>query len=145
MKASDKPIIITVDINASRIDIWAALTELELMNKWFFENIPNFKAEIGFETTFDIYNEDRLFRHEWKVLEVISEQSITTQWTFTGYDGVSNVTFSIQGNGPSHSVTVKAWAVEDHDTSIPEFRRESGVGGWTYFMNERLKGFCESM
>ena len=145
MKAIDKPIIITVDINASRINIWSALTELNLMRQWFFDNIPDFKAKVGFQTTFDIHNEGRLFRHEWKVLEVQPEQSITTQWTFEGYEGVSHVTFSIDGIGPSHAVTVKAWAVEDHDTSIPEFRRESGVGGWTFFMNERLKGFCESM
>ncbi len=145
MKSTDEPIIITEEINASRQRIWAALTELDLMKKWFFDNIPTFAAEVGFETAFDIYNEGKLFRHEWKVLEVVPEQSITTQWTFAGYDGVSKVTFSINDNGPSHSVTVKAWAEEDHDTTIPEFRRESGVGGWTYFMKERLKGFCESM
>ncbi len=40
------------------------------MRKWYFENIPAFKPEVGFETQFNVQSEERNFLHKWKVTEV---------------------------------------------------------------------------
>jgi len=60
-----------------------------------FEVIPDFKAEVGFATQFDISNEQRLFPHIWKVVKVIPNKKIVVHWTFGGYPGSSNVHFDI--------------------------------------------------
>ena len=139
MKKQDPPIVITQTMRASRHKIWAALTEVEHMRQWFFEQIPAFVAEVGFETVFDVKAETRVFPHHWKVIEVIPQKSITTQWQYGGYEGICTVTFRIEGEGPTHDVTVEAKVIEDFDSSIPEFRRESAIGGWTYFIKQQLK------
>ena len=41
------------------------------MRQWYFENIPAFKAEVGFETQFEIHNQGRIFPHRWKVTKVV--------------------------------------------------------------------------
>ena len=33
--------------------------------------------------------------------------------------------------------------LEDFPDDIPEFKRESGVEGWTFFINKSLKEFLE--
>lgn len=141
MKTTDPPIIISQSFSETRKDLWAALTEVEHMREWFFAEIPDFKAEVGFMTNFDLSNESRTFPHYWKVLAVEPEQSILVQWHFEGYPGMSTVEFSIEGNGKNHTVTVTAMAREDFDDRIPEFKRESAEGGWKYFMNDRLKAY----
>jgi hypothetical protein len=32
---------------------------------------------------------------------------------------------------------------EDYPSDVPEFKRESCIGGWNYFLGEMLKGFLE--
>jgi hypothetical protein len=34
--------------------------------------------------------------------------------------------------------------VEDFPDDIPEFKRESGLEGWTYFIRKRLKEYFEN-
>jgi hypothetical protein len=36
-----------------------------------------------------------------------------------------------------------AQVLEDFPEDIPEFKRESGVEGWTYFIKKSLKEFLE--
>lgn len=145
MRRTDAPIIISQPLTATRQQLWAVLTELDHMRKWFFENLPDFKAEKGFKTRFDVKSETCVFPHLWEVLEVIPEQSITTQWKYDGYFGICTVMFNISGADNKHIVSVEAVVLEDFDDSIPEFKRESAVGGWTFFINQRLKDYIEKL
>ena len=54
MRKSDKPIIVEQTFNTSIETVWNAITEVDQMRKWFFDNIPSFKPEVGFETQFDV-------------------------------------------------------------------------------------------
>ena len=57
--------------------LWKAITQLDQMKQWFFTNIPTFKAEVGFQTTFKVENEGRVFHHIWTITEVKEDHKIT--------------------------------------------------------------------
>ncbi len=130
-------------ISTTLEDAWMALTDLATMKKWYFDNIPDFKAEIGFETAFLITNEGRNFTHQWKVTEVELLHKITYEWTFEEYPGKSISRFIIEKQPDGIKVRLEDHVLEDYPTGIPEFKRESAVGGWNYFLNDRLKPFLE--
>ena len=91
MKKTAPPIIVSVNLDSSKEILWGAITEPAQMKKWFFENIPDFQAHIGFETSFVVENEGRTFTHQWKITEVIPQQSITYSWRYSEYPGDSFV------------------------------------------------------
>jgi len=54
MKKNEEPIIVEQTFNTSVDTVWNALTEIDQMRKWYFESIPSFKPEVGFETQFNV-------------------------------------------------------------------------------------------
>lgn len=144
MKVSDPPIVIEEQFNCSPETVWRAITVHSEMVRWFFENIPEFDPKVGFETRFDVRSEDRIFPHVWKLLEVDPSRKITYSWRHGGYDGDSVMSMEIfeQENGTRFRLTHTI--LEDFPDGIPEFKYESGVAGWTYFIKERLKGYLEN-
>ena len=143
MKTSEPPVIVTAEINAPVSEVWKAITELPLMTQWYFENIPEFKAEVGFKTSFAVHNEGRTFTHVWKVVTVEKEKQISYKWKYPEYPGDSVVHFTLESKGDTTLITVKAVVLEDFPDDIPEFKWESCNGGWNYFIPGRLKDFLE--
>ncbi len=139
MLKSDPPIVIEQSFSTDVETIWAALTELDQLKQWFFECIPAFEAEPGFETEFQLSNEGRDFPHLWRVVEVVPHEKLVVNWQFGGYPGSSNVHYEILPGEGENIVRLTTEVLEDHPQDIPEFKRESGVEGWKYFINERLK------
>lgn len=139
------PVEVNIRINQSREKIWKAISEPELMKNWFFDNIPDFKAEVGFKTWFIVKNEDRIFYHLWEVGEFKVNEYIKVDWTYPDYVKESfQVSFYLESlNKSSTLFKVIANGIEKFQhLHIPEFKRESCVEGWKYFMN-RLKEFVE--
>lgn len=143
MKSTDSPIIVEQTINASKGKIWEAITNVELMRQWFFDNIKSFKPEVGFKTKFKVHSEDRIFTHLWEVTEVDPQQKIVYNWTYDEYPGDSIVNFELIENKNSVRLILTTEVLEDFPEDIPEFTRESCIGGWNYFIKERLKEFLE--
>ena len=46
MKSNEEPIVVEDEFDNSLETVWAAITELEHMREWYFENIPCFKPEV---------------------------------------------------------------------------------------------------
>jgi len=63
MKKDEAPVVVEQDFNRSVSDVWDAITKIDEMRKWYFENIPDFKAEVGFGTRFVVESGDRSFLH----------------------------------------------------------------------------------
>lgn len=143
MKTTDDLIIFEQTFNAPLESVWNAITDVNLMRKWYFNNIPDFKATIGFTTQFDVTNGDRNFRHQWKVTEVIPEKIIKYEWTFEGYKGRSTTLFELFAKENSTKLILTVEVLEDFPDDIPEFKRESCIGGWNYFINNRLKDYLD--
>ncbi|HRN28000.1 MAG: SRPBCC domain-containing protein [Ignavibacteriaceae bacterium] len=144
MKTTDEPIIIEQIFNSSVEAVWNSITEIEQMHKWYFENIPAFKPEIGFETQFNVQIEQRNFLHIWKVVEVQPMKLIKYSWEFEEYNGKSNTAFEILKENNQTRLRLTVEVLKDFPDDIPEFKRESSSAGWEYFINGRLKDYLEN-
>lgn len=143
MKTTEEPVIVEQTFDTSIEDVWEAITKVDRMHQWYFDNIPDFRAEVGFETRFDVVSGDRIFPHLWKVTEVDPGRKITYNWKFEGYPGDSDVTFELIETGGGTKLRVSANVIDDFSDDIPEFRRESCLGGWQYFIQQSLKDYLE--
>ena len=143
MKTTDDPIIVEQTFNSSIESVWNSITEISQMRKWYFENIPAFKSEVGFETQFNVQSEERNFLHIWKVTEVQTMKMIKYSWEFEEYPGKSTATFEILKENNQTKLRLTIETLKDFPDNIPEFKRESCIAGWEYFINGRLKEFLE--
>ena len=138
---NDSPVIVEQHFNIDPPILWEAITSQEQMIQWFFTDIPDFRPEVGFKTSFVVENEGRVFPHLWKIIEVIPNKKIVYDWRYEGYKGDSEVKFSIDKTTDGCKLTVEHTVGNPFDQSIPEFTRESCEGGWNYFIKESLVSF----
>ena len=130
MKAGDDPIVVQETFNADVETVWKSITEIDLMRRWYFDNIPSFKPEVGFETRFTVSSQGREFPHVWKVTEVTPKKRLAYDWRYDGYPGDSFVVFELFEQDSSTRLQLTCTVREDFPQDIPEFQRESGVAGW---------------
>lgn len=144
MKTTDEPIILTETYNAPASRVWRAITDVSEMRQWYIDNIPDFQAQVGFETKFLIVHEGRKFPHHWTVTQVDEGKRLAYDWVIEGYPGRSTSVWELMEAGGSTKLTLDCKVLEDFPGDIPEFKRESGVAGWTYFLKESLKRYLEN-
>ena len=143
MKKNDPPIIVEQDFKVTITKLWDALTDLRLMQKWYFDNIPNFNAKVGFETKFTVLSDGKEFIHLWKITDVVPYKKISYNWKYENYPGNSEVVFELFEEGEIVRLKVTVFVYEDFPDEIHEFKRESCISGWNYFIQERLKNYFE--
>jgi uncharacterized protein YndB with AHSA1/START domain len=143
MKKTDPPIIVEELYDNSIDEVWKAITDVEKMRKWFFEQIESFEAKEGFETSFILNFEDKRFTHLWKIVEVKLKEKIKYRWRYQEYPGDSFVTFELKSLRNQVKIRLITEVVQDFPQDIPEFKRESCIGGWNYFLKESLKGYLK--
>ncbi len=141
MKINEEPVVVEQGFDRSASDVWNAITNIDEMRKWYFENIPDFKAEVGFCTQFSVESGDRSFLHLWEVTEVIPQRKVVYDWKYEGLDGDALAIFEVSGDDQSARLTLTLRVLEDFPDDIPEFSRESCIGGWDYFIKDRLKTY----
>jgi len=139
-----KPVVVKQDFQVPVNQLWKAIIELDQMKRWFFENIEDFSAEVGFETQFNVKSGDRDFMHLWKVTEVIPLEKIVYSWKYEGYEGESFVSFETFIREGGSSIRVSHIVTNSFPQSIPEFTRESCLVGWEYFISDRLKSYLNN-
>lgn len=137
-------IIVEKNIEFSKETVWNAITQIDQMKQWFFEQIESFEPIVGFKTSFDVKSGVRIFRHIWKISEVIPQNIIVYSWKYEGYEGDSFVTFELQLNNSETNLKIINKIVEDFSADIPEFQRDSCVAGWEYFL-DRLNSYLQSV
>lgn len=143
MKRSDPSIVVEQVFDSSPDRIWKAITDPDEMRQWFFEQMPDFRPEVGFHTEFLITNEGRNFTHTWTLTEVIPKRKVVYQWRYPEYSGDSRVYFEIKAHEPGCILRVTTEILEDYPDDIPEFKRESCENGWIYFIQQRLPAYLE--
>ena len=137
-------VIVEETLNVDRLTVWKAITELNQMQKWFFENLPSFKPDVGFETQFNVSSDDRDFMHLWKITEVVLYKKLVCNWKYENIPGNSYVTFElVEEDKNSTKIIVTSEGLESFPIDIPEFTRESCTAGWNYFIKDRLKEYLE--
>lgn len=143
--SESEPIVVEQTFALSKQTVWKAITDHGQMIKWFFDNIPDFKPEVGFETQFSVNTGERDFVHLWKITEVIPEQKIVYDWRYKDISGAGHVTFEVFEEEAGSRLRLTSDGLESFPRDIPEFSRESGLGGWTYFIQGTLKSYLESI
>lgn len=141
MIKNNEPVIIEQAFECSIEKVWSAITDLELMHQWFFENIPAFKPVAGFETEFKVESGGRVFTHVWKIIDAVPQKKITYHWSYAEYPGRGYVDFELSAKYDITKLRLTNRIVENFPQDIPEFARESCIAGWEYFINKRLKEF----
>lgn len=145
MKKSDSPIVVEAQFNKSATTLWKALTSHSEMKKWYFEVLDDFQPEVGFNTAFKVHSENRIFTHQWEVIEVVPEKKIIYSWRFLEYPGASTSSFEVFGDQNSSRLQLTILVQADFPEDIPEFRRESCIGGWDYFIHGNLKKYMAAL
>ena len=123
--------------------MWNAITHIDHMRQWYFEQIPAFKPEVGFTTQFNVQSQDRHFIHIWRVTEVIPLKKIKYNWRYENYPGDSFVTFELFQDVTQMKLKLICDIVKNFPNGIPEFTRESCYAGWNYLLNESLNNFLQ--
>ena len=72
-----------------------------------------------------------------------SGKLIEYNWKYRGYEGDAYVTFKLTPEENATLLKLTNIVVEDFQDDIPEFKRESCIGGWNYFIKERLKKYLD--
>ena len=138
MSELPKPIIVEQNFNRTVREVWNAITRVEEMREWYFPQLEDFQAEVGFQTRFTVQVEDRVYPHVWTVTEVEEPRMIIYEWVFEGYPGKGTSTFELSKVDGSTKLTLTDITLEPFPQDIPEFKRESAVEGWNYLIRECL-------
>lgn len=137
----NEPLVFENMYNAPVEKVWKAISDLDQMKQWYFD-IPAFKAESGFEFHFEGGNEDRVYLHLCKVIDVIPERKLSYSWRYDGYEGNSLVTFELFPEGNTTRLKLTHEGLETFPP-LPDFAKENFQEGWTYITGTALKDFVE--
>ena len=140
---SEKPIVVEQSFDLSIEKVWMAITDVRQMRQWYFDNIPDFSPQVGFETRFVVQNEGRTFTHIWKVTAMEPLKKIGYTWDFEEYQGQGYSTFELAKNDKKTVLVLKSYVLKKFPDNIPEFKRESGQAGWDYLIKDSLVKFLE--
>lgn len=143
MKDTNEAIIVEQTFSRPVDKVWGAITSIEEMRQWFFDNIKSFKPEVGFETRFNVQSGNRNFPHLWKLTEVVPLKKIMYNWKYGGYPGDSTVTFELFEQHEQTMLRLTHTGMESFPEDIPEFSRESCTEGWNYLIKGSLKEYLE--
>lgn len=140
---SRSPIVVEQDFMASADAAWKALTVHSEMIQWYFNNIPDFKPELGFTCKFMVRSEERTFTHLWEVDKVEEGKAIGYSWQYDEYEGKSHSLFEVFEQGEGCKVRITCTGLDTMPDDLPEFTRESCEGGWKYFIQGNLKDYLD--
>ena len=143
MKEDNNPIVVEELFNQPVNKVWKTITDVSEMRHWFFDNIPDFNAEVGFYIEFNVSSGERNFGHQWKITEVEPLKKIVYDWSYAEYTGKGIVVFELFENKNQTKLRVTSYNMDSFPKDIPEFKRESCTAGWNYFIKQNLKDFLD--
>ena len=138
------PFVIERTYNAPVQRVWKAITDKAEMKQWYFDNLTDFKPEVGFETEVNVHHSGKDFLHLWKVTDVKPEKSITYRWKYADHPGESFVTFELFDAGNKTKLRLIHTGLESFLTdNDPNYATENFVKGWTHIIGTSFKEFVE--
>ncbi len=139
---NNEPVKVETTIDVPVAHVWKALTDKEEMNAWYF-SLEEFKAEPGFEFSFEGGNDHARYMHVCKVLEAIPNQVLKHSWSYDGYAGNSFVTWHLFNEGDAARVLLTHEGLETFPDDQPDFARNNFVEGWNAIVRSSLKNYLE--
>ncbi len=139
---NDKPIVIEHEFKAPAELVWRAITEKELMKKWYFD-IPNFNLEVGSTFEFEGGVADRCYVHQCEILEVEPFKKLKYSWKYKGHAGLSFVTFELFPDGDKTKLILTHDAIETFPEDNRDFKKTNFGFGWHLLVRQSLRAFVE--
>lgn len=141
-----QPFVIERVFDAPATNVWKAITQLEYLRQWYF-NIPDFKARVGFEFTFETNACAQGKVHHCKVTEVVVGKQLSYTWRYEGYEGDSLVTFELFEEGPKRTrLRLTHAGLETFPFNrITGMEKKDFAGGWTWYIGTALKEMLEAL
>ena len=138
----NEPFVIERTYSAPSDKVWQAITDHRQMKQWYFD-LPDFKAEPGFEFRFDGGPDGRIYTHLCKVIEVIPGKKLTYSWRYEGYEGNSFVTFELFPEGDKTRLRLTHEGLETLAAQHADFAKKNFEMGWTDIIGSLLKKHLE--
>ncbi|MEM7453711.1 MAG: SRPBCC domain-containing protein [Planctomycetota bacterium] len=129
-----KPIVVERQFSFPGEVVWEAITRHDQMVQWFFDEIPDFKPEVGFKTEFVIDTGERKFNHLWTIKEVMPGNRIVYDWRYEGYSGIGTVAFDLIEEAEGCRLRITNEGLDTFPDELPEFTVEACHGGWTWML-----------
>ena len=135
-------VVIERVFNAPVARVWRALTDVEEMQRWYFD-LKEFKPEVGFEFEFTVEHEGMTYHHLCKITKVIPQKKLAHTWRYKGHEGNSLVTIELFAEGDKTRVKLTHEGLETFPKTS-SFARKNFIAGWTQIIGSSLKEFVES-
>jgi uncharacterized protein YndB with AHSA1/START domain len=133
----DDAIVVTQAFDTSPTLLWQMITEPAHMHHWYFQ-LPGFKAEAGYQFSFNSGPEDRTYLHVCEVTEVIPLKKISYTWRYKGYVGHSFVSFELEQEGATTQLRLTHKGVTSFPATNADFARRNFVAGWQFIIGTSL-------
>lgn len=137
-----EPFVLERVLNAPPARVWKALTDAGQMRQWYF-NLPDFKAEPGFEFEFTAGSKERQYRHLCKVTEVDPNRKLAYSWRYADYPGDSEVSFELFPEGDKTRLRLTHKGLHTFPKDHADFAPESFSKGWNHLIGKSLAEFVE--
>jgi uncharacterized protein YndB with AHSA1/START domain len=132
---------VSTHVPADKESVWQAITDPTQMREWYFDNIPDFKPEVGFTTKFPVQSDKRTFTHLWTVTKVVPLQELRYRWRYREYPGEAEAVFHLLTEGEHTQLILRFTGLDTFPSGIPEFTEAACRGGWKYFLQEQLPAY----
>ncbi|MCD6068071.1 MAG: hypothetical protein K0S33_2897 [Bacteroidetes bacterium] len=137
------PFVIERVFNAKPEMVWRAITERDLMKRWYFD-LKEFRPEVGFRFHFSGQgHKGEQYMHNCEITEVIPNKKLKHSWAYDGYEGMSYVTFELFPEGEKTRLRLTHEGLDSFPKDNPDFAQTSFEAGWTEIIGKNLKAFVE--
>lgn len=137
----NEPFVIERTLNAPVEKVWGAISDNNEMKQWYF-NLPDFKAEVGFEFSFKGGPDDGpQYIHQCRVMEVIPQRKLAYSWKYEGYEGDSLVTFELFPEGDKTRLKLTHSGLETFPAANADFARKNFEMGWNEIIGKLLPNY----
>ena len=125
------PVVVERTFNAPVETVWKALTEPDQMKQWYFDELTDFKPEVGFATKVNVHHDGTDFLHLWKVTEAVPNKKIAYTWSYEGHHGESLVIFELFPDGKGTRLKLTHSGLETFEgDKFPKYARGNFAKGW---------------
>lgn len=140
----EKTVIKEFIYNTSPEKLWHAISDKEKMKFWYFD-LEEFKAEIGFEFRFWGGTENRQYFHICRITDVIPVRKLCNTWSYDGIPGITELCFEINTAGDNLSKLKLSHAgFETFPRDNPDLDPKNFDKGWEYILGTSLKNYLEN-
>jgi uncharacterized protein YndB with AHSA1/START domain len=141
----EAPLVIERAYHAPADKVWRALTELNQMKCWYFPQLEEFRAEVGFETAFSVSKQGTAYTHLWKVTEVIPRRKISFEWRYAGHSGNTLVTIELFEQMGTTWLQLTHRGIESfREDRHTVLTREGFSEGWSHLLGRALREYLGS-